>query len=143
MSTWFQSVKDGLIGQKGTEKQRVHDDPFGFSVPSKPRFLLSPIFERLIAKTSIPEDQQKLLESLAQKGVIVYALRHRSQLDFVYVSLRLYQLGLPTPTYLFDLRPYFGSLAPTPPRSSSETSSSTSAGTAFRILTKTAITGIW
>lgn len=107
MRTWYQSVKDAVFGNKGKEKQTLKDDPFGFSVPSKPRFFLSPIFERLIAKTSITEDQQKLLESLAEKGVIIYALRHRSQLDFVYVSLRLYQLGLPTPTFLFDLRPYF------------------------------------
>lgn len=107
MSTWFQSVKDALFGRQGAEKPHIPNDPFGFSVPSKPRFLLSPIVERLIAKTSIPDDQQKLLESLAQKGVIVYALRNRSQLDFVYVSLRLFQLGLPAPTYLFDFRPYF------------------------------------
>ncbi len=107
MSTWFQSVKKAFFGDRGKEKQRLSDDAFGFSVPDKPRFLLSPIFEKLIAKTSIPEDQQKLLETLAEKGCIIYALRHRSQLDFVYVSLRLHQLGLPTPTFLFDLRPYF------------------------------------
>ncbi|MGQ9485545.1 MAG: 1-acyl-sn-glycerol-3-phosphate acyltransferase [Desulfosoma sp.] len=107
MSTWFQSVKNRLFGHKGQDKQPLAGDSFGFSVPDKPRFLLRPIFERLIAKTFFPEDQQKLLENLAQKGVIVYALRHRSQLDFVYVSLRLHQLGLPTPRFLFDLRPYF------------------------------------
>lgn len=107
MSSWFQSVKKAFFGERGKEKQSLSDDAFGFSIPDKPRFLLSPIFEKLIAKTSIPEDQQKLLETLADKGCIIYALRHRSQLDFVYVSLRLHQLGLPAPTFLFDLRPYF------------------------------------
>ncbi|MCU0589419.1 MAG: 1-acyl-sn-glycerol-3-phosphate acyltransferase [Syntrophobacteraceae bacterium] len=82
-------------------------DPYGYSVHERPSFFLRSAFERFITKTSMPEDQQKLVESLAQQGTVVYAAEYRSQFDFIYLSLRLHQLGLPKPTFLFDLHPYF------------------------------------
>ncbi|NTU48758.1 MAG: hypothetical protein HGA84_07105, partial [Syntrophobacteraceae bacterium] len=63
--------------------------------------------ERLISKASVPDDQQRMLEDLAQKGHVVYAIKHRSQIDFVYLTARLHQLGLPKASFLFDLHPYF------------------------------------
>jgi len=84
----------------------VKEDPFGYSVRNKPRFFLQGWLERLIAKISMPDDQQRLLEDLDKQGSIVYAVKYRSQVDFVYLSLRLYQLGLPSATFLFDAHPY-------------------------------------
>jgi glycerol-3-phosphate O-acyltransferase len=84
----------------------IRNDPYGYAVNHKPRCLFQNWVERRIAKTSVPEDQQHLLEDLAGRGAIVYALKYRSQLDFVSLSLRLHQLGLPTPTFIFDLHPY-------------------------------------
>ncbi len=89
----------------GTEFS-IHQDPYGYAVADKPRCLFQSWFERLVSKTSVPEDQQRLLEGLAQRGSIVYATKYRSQLDFVSLSLRLHQLGLPSPTFIFDLHPY-------------------------------------
>lgn len=85
----------------------VSGDPYGYSVDERPTFFLRSVFERFITRTSMPEDQQKLLESLARQGTVVYAVEYRSQFDFVYLNLRLHQLGLPKPTFLFDLHPYF------------------------------------
>ena len=91
----------------GTKSEfSIHQDPYGYAVDDKPRCPFQHSVERLISKTSVPEDQQRLLEDLAKRGVIVYAVKYRSQLDFVSLSLRLHQLGLPAPTFIFDFHPY-------------------------------------
>jgi len=90
-----------------TSKFTIHQDPYGYAVADKPRCLFQNWVERLVSKTSVPEDQQRLLEDLAMRGAIVYAIKYRSQLDYVSLSLRLHQLGLPSPTFLFDLHPYW------------------------------------
>lgn len=100
MKKWLQKIK-AIAGLN------VKNDPYGYSVEDKPRFLLRSLFERLIVKTVMPEDQQHMLEDLAKRGRVVYAFKYRSQFDFVYLSLRLFQLGLPVPTFIFDIHPYF------------------------------------
>ncbi|HOV87363.1 MAG TPA: 1-acyl-sn-glycerol-3-phosphate acyltransferase [Syntrophobacteraceae bacterium] len=99
MFQWLQRTK-------GEEPLSIRKDPFGYSVDQKPSFLFRGWFEKLISKTFMPEDQQKLLDDLGKKGTLVYAVKYRSQLDFVFLSLRLHQLGLPAPQFLFDLHPY-------------------------------------
>lgn len=84
----------------------IRKDRFGYSIDEKPRFILRKWFERTIAKVSVPEDQQKLIEELGRKGRIVYALEYRSQFDFVYLNLKLSQLGVVAPTFMFDVHPY-------------------------------------
>jgi len=95
-----------LQRKKGEEPLSIQQDPFGYSVDHKPSFLFRGWFEKLISKTFMPEDQQKLLDDLRKQGTLVYAVKYRSQLDFVFLSLRLHQLGLPAPQFLFDLHPY-------------------------------------
>lgn len=95
------------LQKKGPEGLSIQQDPYGYSVEGKPKCICQSWVERLVAKTSMPENQQQLLDELAKRGTIIYALKYRSQLDFVCVSLRLHQLGLPTPTFIFDLHPYF------------------------------------
>jgi glycerol-3-phosphate O-acyltransferase len=99
MRNWWQRLraKPGLT---------VRGDPYGLAIDGKPHVFLRPWFERLIGKTSMPEDQQKLLLDLASRGTIIYSIKYRSQFDFVYLTLRLHQLGLPAPSFLFDVRPY-------------------------------------
>lgn len=91
---------------KGDADFTVRKDPFGHAVREKPRFFIQSWLERLISRIFMPDDQQKLLEELGKRGTVVYAVKYRSQLDFVYQSLRLYQLGLPAPTFVFDMHPY-------------------------------------
>ena len=100
MIDWLKS-----IGSKTSEMARR--DPFGYSVDKKPRFPLQKWFERTVSHVTVPEDQQKSLQELSSRGLIVYTMKESSQLDFVYVSMRLRQLGLPSPTFMFDNHPYF------------------------------------
>ncbi|MGC9965794.1 MAG: 1-acyl-sn-glycerol-3-phosphate acyltransferase [Syntrophobacteraceae bacterium] len=81
-------------------------DSYGYSIDIKPRFPLQKWFERTVRHVSVLEDQQKSLEELSSKGIIVYAIKESSQIDFAYVSLRLHQLGLPSPSFMFDQHPY-------------------------------------
>lgn len=97
--SWWQRIKN-------RSDFKVRDNPYGYAIHQKPRVFLQRWLEKLIAKASMPEDQQRLLEDLAERGSVVYAIKYRSQLDFVYVSLRLYQLGLKTASFVFDLHPY-------------------------------------
>ncbi len=92
--------------KKNGEGLSVRTDPFGFSVYKKPKFPLQGWMERLMSRISLPEDQQHVIEELSKRGTVIYALKHRSQLDFAYFSIRLHQLGLPAASFLFDLHPY-------------------------------------
>ncbi len=106
MSNWLNKVKETLFRTRRSPIRTVRNDPYGHGLDGRPRFLLRPLFERFIAKTSMPEDQKNLLDNLATQGTIVYAIKYRSQLDFLYANVRLYQLGLPSPDFVFDLTPY-------------------------------------
>ncbi|GLI35871.1 1-acyl-sn-glycerol-3-phosphate acyltransferase [Desulforhabdus amnigena] len=99
MSQWWQKFRKNL-------NLSVDEDRYGYSVQRKPRFLMQGWFERLISRISMPEDQQRLLEELAKRGTVVYAIKYRSQFDYVYAALRLYQLGLPPASFVFDQHPY-------------------------------------
>jgi len=81
-------------------------DRYGYSVDIKPRFPLQKWFERMVRHITVPEDQQKSLEDLSGKGGIVYTMKESSQIDFAYVGMRLHQLGLPSPVFMFDHHPY-------------------------------------
>ncbi|MDR3567600.1 MAG: 1-acyl-sn-glycerol-3-phosphate acyltransferase [Syntrophobacteraceae bacterium] len=91
-------------GTKGSESFRR--DSYGFSINVKPRFPLQKWFERMVRHVTIPEDRQESLRQLYGKGSIVYTIKEPSQIDFVYISMRLNQLGLPSPVFMFDQRPY-------------------------------------
>ncbi|SPF40746.1 Glycerol-3-phosphate acyltransferase [Syntrophobacter sp. SbD1] len=92
------------IGSKTSEMFRR--DPYGHSIDTKPRFPFQKWFERMVRHVTVPEDQLKAIEELSAKGIIVYAMKESSQIDFVYVSMRLHQLGLPSPVFMFDHHPY-------------------------------------
>lgn len=97
MSYWWLGGEPDLTIQK---------DPYACSVQDKPYFPLQGWFEQAIEKITIPEDQVRVLERLGKRGNIVYALKYRSQFDFAFLSLRLHQLGLPSPSFAFDMHPY-------------------------------------
>jgi glycerol-3-phosphate O-acyltransferase len=86
--------------------EMLRRDPYGYSIDKKPRFPLQKWFERMVRHVTVPEDQQKFLEELSSKGNIVYAIKESSQIDFIYVSMRLHQLGLPSPVFMFDHHPF-------------------------------------
>ncbi len=103
---WLERMKSWFFKPADPQKLSIQNDRFGYALQGKPKFLLRPWIEKLIAKTVMPEDQQRLLDEFSQRGTVVYAIKYRSQLDLVYLTLRLYQLGLPAPGFVYDLHPY-------------------------------------
>ncbi|MHC1729773.1 MAG: 1-acyl-sn-glycerol-3-phosphate acyltransferase [Syntrophobacteraceae bacterium] len=99
MLDWLKKIKSKAVSM-------VRKDQFGYSIEDKPRFLLQKWFESMVARVTVPADQQNVLEELSQRGTIVYTMKDPSQLDFVYISMRLHQLGLPAPQFIFDMHPY-------------------------------------
>jgi glycerol-3-phosphate O-acyltransferase len=106
MKEWSKKIKWPSFQMNKEATLTVKDDPYGYAIPANPSFFPRRLFERLIRYTTIPDDQQSLLDDLSQRGTVVYALKYRSQLDFMYLNRRLYQLGLPTPSFTFDFHPY-------------------------------------
>lgn len=99
MKQWWQKIRKQL-------SLTVDEDRYGYSIRQKPRVLAQGWFEHLVSRVSMPEDQQRQLEELSGRGTVVYALKYRSQFDFVSAGLRLHQLGLAPPSFLFDVHPY-------------------------------------
>ncbi|MEW6386877.1 MAG: 1-acyl-sn-glycerol-3-phosphate acyltransferase [Thermodesulfobacteriota bacterium] len=63
------------------------------------RFTLEPSFSRV---TVNPRYLERLHE-LAAQGVVVYALKYRSNLDFLFFNRRYQKLGAPAPEVAFDV----------------------------------------
>jgi glycerol-3-phosphate O-acyltransferase len=72
-------------------------------LPSRPGFLLrytlDPFFKRVTVKPSYLER----LRGLADRGAVVYALKYRSHLDFLFFNRRYQRLGVTAPEVAFDL----------------------------------------
>lgn len=97
----IQSDNNATQGANG-----IYEHKYGCVLPRRPSYPFRFLFERLIRFGKMPPDQQKLLEEIANQGVIIYAMRFRSLFDLLYLKTRLLQMGLPHPEFVFDLRPY-------------------------------------
>ncbi len=100
MKQWWRKIRNKI-------KFTGNRDPYGYSLDVKPKVTFQRWFEKLVAKISVPEDQQRHLEELSRKGSIIYAIKYRSQLDYVCASLKLHQLGIPNASFTFEVKPYF------------------------------------
>jgi len=67
---------------------------------------LGALLHKFSSKASFLESQQRLLTDLDEKGLLIYAVKYRSQLDFLFLNSRLPQAGLRPPTFAFDMRPF-------------------------------------
>ncbi len=95
-----------LRSRKENSSENLRRDRYGYSILGKPRFPLQKWFERIVRHVSVPEDRQESLRQLSDRASIVYTIREPSQIDFIYISMRFQQLGLPSPQFLFDQHPY-------------------------------------
>ncbi len=77
----------------------------GYSLVPKSSSLLRRLLHRLSCKASFLESQQRLLHSMDEKGLLVYGVKYRSQLDFLFLNSRLSEAGLRPPAVAFDMRP--------------------------------------
>ncbi len=79
----------------------------GYSLDSEPSPFLGRLLHKLFCKASFLESHQRLLTDLEKRGLLIYVVKYRSQLDFLFLKSRLSQAGLGAPAVAFDLRPFF------------------------------------
>jgi glycerol-3-phosphate O-acyltransferase len=72
-------------------------------LPSRPNFLLRYTLDPFFAKVTVKPRLTERLQELSRQGVVVYALKYRSTLDFLFFNRRYQKLGAPTPEVAFDL----------------------------------------
>jgi glycerol-3-phosphate O-acyltransferase len=72
-------------------------------LPSRPNFLLRHTLDRFFARVNVSPHQLEEVRQLAEKGIVVYALKYRSHLDFLFFNRRYRQSGAPPPEFAFDL----------------------------------------
>ena len=77
----------------------------GLTIGAKVTSLFGGLFYRLSSKASLLEGQQRLLADMDEKGLLIYAVKYRSQLDFLFLNSRLSQADVRPPTFAFDMRP--------------------------------------
>jgi glycerol-3-phosphate O-acyltransferase len=72
-------------------------------LPSRPGFLLRWTLDPFFSRVEVNPKHLERFKELAQKGVVVYALKYRSHLDFLFFNRRYQKLGAPAPEVAFDL----------------------------------------
>jgi glycerol-3-phosphate O-acyltransferase len=77
----------------------------GYNLAPKSASFLRHLLHRLSCRASFLESQQRLLTAVEEEGLLVYAVKYRSQLDFLLLNSRLSEAGLRAPAFAFDMRP--------------------------------------
>ncbi len=77
----------------------------GYRLPPKSSSFLRRFLHRLSCKASFLESQQRLLTAMEEQGLLVYAVKYLSQLDFLFLNSRLSEARLSPPAVAFDVRP--------------------------------------
>lgn len=72
-------------------------------LPSRPGFLLRYTLDPFFSRVEVNPKHLERLNDLAQKGAVVYALKYRSHLDFLFFNRRYQKLGVKAPEVAFDL----------------------------------------
>lgn len=72
-------------------------------LPSRPSFLLRYTLDRFFSRVNISPRRLEELQRLGEEGIIVYAIKYRSHLDFLFFNRRYRQTGAPPPEFAFDL----------------------------------------
>lgn len=95
--------KEPVRPEEGQHGASSHPDP-GYTLEPAPSSPLRGLLHRLSTRATLLDSQQRLLADLEQRGVLIYAVKYRSQLDFLLLNARLAQAGLRSPSTAFDLR---------------------------------------
>ncbi len=72
-------------------------------LPKRPGFLLRHTLDPSFSRVEVNPRYLERLEELARKGAVVYALKYRSHLDFLFFNRRYQNLGVVAPEVAFDL----------------------------------------
>ncbi|MBW2147110.1 MAG: 1-acyl-sn-glycerol-3-phosphate acyltransferase [Deltaproteobacteria bacterium] len=76
-----------------------HRDHYACVLRSEAGPILRFIFHRLFKRIAIAEEELNKIRELSRKGVVVYALKHSNQLEFLFFHYRYAMEGLPHPTF--------------------------------------------
>ena len=72
-------------------------------LPRRPGFLLRYTLDPFFSRVEVNPRYLERLKALARKGAVVYALKYRSHLDFLFFNRRYQNLGVVAPEVAFDL----------------------------------------
>ena len=80
-----------------------HDFHYAGYLPSRPGFLLRYTLDPFFKRVTVHPRYLERLRDLASQGAVVYALKYRSHLDFLFFNRRYQELGVIAPEVAFDL----------------------------------------
>jgi glycerol-3-phosphate O-acyltransferase len=80
-----------------------HDYHYAGFLPSRPGFLLRYTLDPFFKRVTVNPRYLERLRDLASQGAVVYALKYRSHLDFLFFNRRYQKLGVVAPEVAFDL----------------------------------------
>ena len=80
-----------------------HEFHYAGYLPSRPGFLLRCTLDPYFSRVTVNPRYQERLQELARQGAVVYALKYRSHLDFLFFNRRYQKLGVKAPEVAFDL----------------------------------------
>jgi glycerol-3-phosphate O-acyltransferase len=80
-----------------------HEFHYAGYLPSRPGFLLRYTLDPFFKRVTVNPRYLERLQELAKQGAIVYALKYRSHLDFLFFNRRYQKLGVVAPEVAFDL----------------------------------------
>ncbi|MFZ5449426.1 MAG: 1-acyl-sn-glycerol-3-phosphate acyltransferase [Thermodesulfobacteriota bacterium] len=96
--SWLGRILGGLAGWLGG-----YDYHYSGYLPSRPGFLLRYTLDPFFKRVTVKERYLERLQELATKGAVVYTLKYRSHLDFLFFNRRYQKLGVVAPEVAFDL----------------------------------------
>ncbi|MBU4449122.1 MAG: hypothetical protein KKD99_11085, partial [Proteobacteria bacterium] len=96
--TWMGRILSRLSGWLGG-----HDFHYAGYLPSRPGFLLRYTLDPFFRRVTVHPRYLERLRDLASQGAVVYTLKYRSYLDFLFFNRRYQKLGVIAPEVAFDL----------------------------------------
>jgi glycerol-3-phosphate O-acyltransferase len=80
-----------------------YDYHYAGYLPSRPGFLLRYTLDPFFKRVTVNPRYLERLQELSRQGAVVYALKYRSHLDFLFFNRRYQKLGVVAPEVAFDL----------------------------------------
>jgi glycerol-3-phosphate O-acyltransferase len=96
--SWLGRILSRLAGWLGG-----HEFHYAGYLPSRPGFLLRYTLDPFFKRVTVQPRYLERLRDLASQGAVVYALKYRSHLDFLFFNRRYQKLGVIAPEVAFDL----------------------------------------
>ncbi len=95
---WLGRILSRLAGWLGG-----YDYHYTGYLPSRPGFLLRYTLDPFFKRVTVNPRYLERLQELSRQGALVYALKYRSHLDFLFFNRRYQKLGVVAPEVAFDL----------------------------------------